>query len=140
MKRYLLILTALVSLIACEPRIELDESQWENKAEITNMFIYRMQVDEVELSDGTKTKGVKKVTVSTKYEVDSDAATVTITLPADVDRSALSCYIYHTGESITPLENAPVPGELSDWSSNSYKFRVNTVGAEYKDWTINIIE
>ncbi|TKG95464.1 hypothetical protein EYV94_08460 [Puteibacter caeruleilacunae] len=138
MKKYLIFLFAVLSFVACEPRIDLDESQWENNAEITDMFVYRLQVDQVELKDATD--GVKKVTVSTNYEVDSEAATVTITIPADVDRSALSCYIYHTGESITPLEDSPKPGVLMDWSANTYKYRVNTAGKEFKDWTINIVE
>lgn len=138
MKKIILYMMVLFAVVACEPRIGLDETQWDMSAEITDMFIYRLQQDEIELADGSKVMGTKKVTVSSGYEVDSENATVEITLKPETDRTALSCYIYHTGKSVEPVDGTPTPGILADWSASSYKFRIYQADGEFKEWTVTI--
>lgn len=138
MKRIILFVFTALCMFACEPRVEMDRAQWELEAEITNAFIYTWEQKEVELPDGTKIMATTKVTVSSDYDVDSENATIEITLKDGVDRTALSAYFYHTGKEIKPLDNAPALGELKNWSANTYKYRVLTEGELYKDWTINI--
>ncbi|MCT4648514.1 MAG: hypothetical protein N4A74_26235 [Carboxylicivirga sp.] len=138
MKKIIFLTIAVLGLIACEPRIEMDRSQWDLEAEITDVFVYTWQQDEVTLPDGSKVMGTKKVTVSSAYDVDSENATITITLKDGTERSQLSAYFYHTGKAIEPLDNSPKLGELADWSSDTYKYRVVTEGKLYKDWVVTI--
>lgn len=138
MKNLSILIGILLAITSCDPRVEMDFSQWEMEAEITDVFIYMLQQDNVDLPDDTSVDGTKKVTVSESYDVDSGAATVTMTLKEGTDRSKLSIYIYHTGNGIVPLENSPEPGVLADWSSNTYKYRVTTESDLSKDWTFII--
>jgi hypothetical protein len=140
MKKNIFYFTLLLTLFSCEPRVKLDEAQWDLEAEISDIFMYTWQQSEVTLSDGTKVVDTKKVTVSSAYDVDSDNAIITLTVPLNVDRSSVSCYFYYTGESIEPLDESPELVKLLNWSGNSYKYRVNTAGEFFKDWTVNIVQ
>ncbi|MCT4591262.1 MAG: hypothetical protein N4A71_25815 [Carboxylicivirga sp.] len=138
MKEYIIFIIAMVAFVACEPRIDLDKGQWDMEAEITDVFVYTLEQSEITLPDGSKVMGTTKVTVSSAYDVDSENATITITLKDGTERSQLSAYFYHTGKAIEPLDNSPKLGELADWSSDTYKYRVVTEGKLYKDWVVTI--
>ncbi|MCT4643690.1 MAG: hypothetical protein N4A74_01790, partial [Carboxylicivirga sp.] len=99
MKEYIIFIIAMVAFVACEPRIDLDKGQWDMEAEITDVFVYTLEQSEITLPDGSKVMGTTKVTVSSAYDVDSENATITITLKDGTERSQLSAYFYHTGKA-----------------------------------------
>jgi len=47
--------------------------------------------------------------------------------------------IYHNGLRVEPIDNAPKPGVISDYSSKVFKYRIHSADGKHKDWTIEIV-
>lgn len=139
--RNILFLIILV-LASCGQRIELDEAQWEKDgklhADITSgTYFFKWQVDDVKLNEDTK--GVKRISVTDKSDVDTDNLTNTVTLKAGTDLTQIACYIYHNGVKVEPQDDTPAAGVISDFSKKTFTYRIYSVNGKYKDWTINLV-
>ena len=124
---------------SCEPRIKMDEGQWGTHAEITSgVFLYQWIVDDIVLSEG-EVEGAKRVSVTDDSIVDEDNFTVTTTVETGTDLTKVACYIYHNGNRVEPLNGAPKPGKVDDYSAKEFKYRIHSADGKYKDWTIEIV-
>ena len=139
-KRYqgfLLLAVIAITALSCEPRIDFDDGQWGIHADITSgAFFFVWTVEDIQLND--MATGSKRTSVTASSDVDVDAMKNTVTIKPDYDLSKMAMYIYHNGSSIEPLNGAPTPGVISDYSAKEYVYRIHSANGEYKDWTITI--
>jgi hypothetical protein len=139
-KRYQgFLLLAIIAIIAlsCEPRIDFDDGQWGIHADITSgAYFFVWTTEDIQLND--MVTGTKKTSVTESSTVDLDALKNTVKIKADYDISKMAMYIYHNGSNIEPLNGAPTPGVISDYSAKKYVYRIHSTNGEYKDWTIII--
>ena len=132
-------LLALV-LCSCEPRIDLDNGQWGDNAVITDVLLFTLREQEHQLqeyyeNDETAT-GVQRQFLSTTSAIDAGAASVTVTVPANVDLTNVGLVIRHKAVKIEPQGSAPKAGFLEDFSNGPYTYRVVSADGTERDWTI----
>ncbi len=136
----------LASLYSCEPRIEMDMSQWGDNAIINNVQLFKLETkDGVKLEeyyvDETTVTGTRQITVSSGTAVvDEETFTVTVTLKAGETFTGIGFLIYHYGTKVEPLNGAPVAGIINDLSAASFTYRVYSADGTTHDWTINIVQ
>ena len=139
-KRYqgfLLLAIIAITALSCEPRIDFDDGQWGIHADITSgAFFFVWTTEDIQLND--MATGTKRTSVTESSTVDLDAMKNTVKIKPDYDISKMAMYIYHNGSKIEPLNGAPTPGVISDYSAKEYVYRVHSANGEYKDWTIII--
>ncbi len=145
MKSGLLILI-LVVLSACEPRIEMDMSQWGDNAFINNVQVFKLETkDGVKLEeyyvDETTVTGTRRVVISEgNAAIDKENYTVTVTLGAGESFEHIGLLIYHYGTKVEPLNDAPIAGIINDLSAGSFTYRVHSADGTVHDWLINIVQ
>ena len=141
-KRYqgfLILAVIAITALSCEPRIDFDDGQWGIHAEITSgAYFFVWTTEDVQLNDIAT--GSKRTSVTASSAVDEVAMKNTVTIKPDYDISKMAMYIYHNGSNIEPLNGAPTPGVISDYSAKEYVYRIHSANGEYKDWTITIVQ
>ncbi|TKG97413.1 hypothetical protein EYV94_03010 [Puteibacter caeruleilacunae] len=140
MKKLIILFVLAVVAFSCDQRVDLDEGQWGTHADVTSgIFLFQWKLGDVELAEGD-VEGAKRESVTDDSSVDVEALTVTTTVKAGTDLTKVACYIYHDGEKVEPLNGAPVPGVISDYSAKEFKYRVFSADGKTKDWTLKIVE
>ena len=141
-----LICLAVLAMLSCEPRIELDLGRWGDKAFITNVELFKLERDdaaelvEYYLNDELVT-GVRKIVISQGISIiDNENHVATVKLKAGNSLTEAGILLYHSGTFIQPQHNAPKAGIVSDLSAGSFVYRVNSADGSYHDWTINITQ
>lgn len=144
-KLVIIFLTMLV-ISSCEPRIELELGKWGDKAFITNVELFKLEIDdEAELveyyMDDQLITGVRKIVISQGLSIiDNENHVATVRLKAGNTLTEAGILLYHSGTFIEPQQNSPKAGIVSDLSAGSFVYRVNSADGSYHDWTINITE
>lgn len=134
----------LVSLYACEPRIEMDMSQWGDTSNINNVQLFKLETqDGVKLEeyyvDETTVTGTRRVIVSSgTAAIDDVAKTATVSLKAGETLTGIGFLIYHYGTKVEPINGAPVAGITNDLSNGPFTYRVYSADGSQTDWTISI--
>ncbi len=148
MKRYKKLLTgtfALITLLfySCEPRIEMDMAQWGDHAVITDVQLFYLLEEEHELQeyyeDGETTTGIRRQFYSINPSIDEDAATVNVEVSDETDLTNAGLIIRHEALKIEPVDGAPTPGFLNDFSGGPYTYRVISADGTERDWTISFV-
>lgn len=140
MKNLIYIITSLL-LLSCEPRIDLDVTQFGDHAYITNIQVFTLDEEEHELQEayetGETTTGIRRNILSTTTTVDSLQATAVTSVPAGTDLTNVGIIFNHRAQRIEPLGSAPVAGFLDDFSSGPYQYRVHSTDGTERDWTVS---
>jgi len=141
----------LISIAAlgwsCKPRIDLDLSQWGDRAFVTNIQLFAKEVlgdfklAEYYENDGQLTTGVRRVIMAgTQADVDRENATVTLRIPPGNDLAETGFLITHTSARVEPLNGAPKGGELADLRGGTFTYRLYSADGTAREWTIIIVE
>lgn len=132
---------------SCQPRIDLDLSQWGDRAVVTNIQLFAkevrgdFQLAEYYENDGQLTTGVRRVIMTgTQADVDRENATVTLRIPPRNDLAEAGFLITHTSARVEPLDGAPKGGELADLSGGTFKYRLYSADGTTREWTITVVE
>ena len=135
---------ALVAFSSCDPRIEIDESQWGNNSELINVLLFVYEFEDHELQEfretGELTPGVRKVVRSTNLTIDLVNGTATVDLAEGfslVD-DVVVLAVEHNGTNVVPMNNAPIMGLPADLTTGPYTYRINSLDGNFTDWTITI--
>jgi len=139
--KYFLSIFILSSLVSCEPRIELDLTQWGDHASINNVQVFTLQVDNQQLQEfytsGELTPSIRRLVVSTGIAViDPVALTATVKVPVSVDITRVGIIFYHQAEKIEPLNGSPKAGIIADFSAKSFSYKLTSADGTTHDWTI----
>ncbi|MBD8489502.1 hypothetical protein IFO69_12170 [Echinicola sp. CAU 1574] len=138
MKKLVVLFVMAIMMASCGQRIELDEGQWGTHADITSgVFFYKWELNDITLAEGD-VEGARRDDITVSTEVDVNSLRVVSTVGADEDLSKMACYIYHDGVKVEPLNGAPTPGVVSDYSAGEFTYRIHSANGEFKDWTVNI--
>lgn len=139
MKKILILIAISIIAFSCGQRIELDEGQWGTFADVTSggIVLFQWKLDNVTLAEGS-VQGAKSESITVSTTVDATTLTVTTKVKTGVDLTKAACYIYYNGVRIEPLDGAPVPGVVSDYSKMTFKYRIHSADGAYKDWTLKI--
>ena len=128
-------------MIACEPRIGLDEGQWGDHAYITSVIPFKLEEEEHQLQEyyenGVLTPGIRRIYVNATCSIDNTGFNVAVKVPSGTDLTNIGLIIMHEGKRIEPLNGAPIPGYLSDFSNRNYTYRVISADGTKRDWTIS---
>jgi hypothetical protein len=144
--QFAFIFLLMASLYSCDPRIEMDMSQWGDNAFINNVQLFKLETkDGVKLEeyyvDETTVTGTRQVIVSSGTAViDEENYTVTVTLKATETFTGIGFLIYHYGTKVEPLNGAPVAGIINDLSAGSFTYRVYSADGTTHDWLITIVQ
>lgn len=136
------LLVVLVSLCSCEPRIEMDMSQWGDTSIIENVQLFKLETrDGVKLEeyyvDETTVTGTRRVIVSNgSAAIDEESNTATVTLKSGETFTGIGFLITHRGTTVEPLNGAPVAGIINDLSTGPFTYRVHSADGSFTDWTI----
>ena len=137
-------LPMVLILSACEPRIDLDAGQWGDKAFLTNVQIFRLDMDEdaklVEWHNNDDPMiGVRRIIVSNGNAViDKDNFRATVQLKAGESLVGAGFIFYHYGTLIEPQGDAPRAGIPNDLSTMNFTYRVYSADGSQHDWTVII--
>jgi hypothetical protein len=138
----------IVIISSCQPRIELDMTQWGNNAYITNVQLFKLEIrDDFQLSewytdDGQiPVTGVRRlITSQGNAVVDDENFSVTVQLRNGENIRETGLMIYHYGTLVEPLFGAPQPGIINDLSEGLFTYRIHSADGNYNDWIINIVQ
>ncbi len=141
MKKIFILIVISVLAFSCGQRIELDEGQWGTHADITSggIVLFQWTLGSVTLAEGS-VQGAKSESITLSTTVDVNTLTVTTKVKTGVDLTKAACYIYYNGVRIEPLNGAPVPGVVSDYSKLDFKYRIYSADKVYKDWSLKITQ
>jgi len=140
----LVILFLIVNIFSsCQPRVEMDMTQWGDHAFIDNVRIFNLKAENHNLqeyyTDGQVTPARQRVYVSVGNAViDAKAYTATIQLTAGTDLTKVGIEFYHQGTKIEPLNNAPIAGILGNFTAKQFVYRVYSADGTIHDWTVII--
>lgn len=142
----ILYLLPLLALVACEPRVDMDMSQWGDHAYIDNVEIVKLDIDdEAKLAEYYQNEtpiavtGVRQILISQgKSQIDSLDYVATVKLKDGEGLKYAAVKIYHKGTHVTPLKNTPKAGIVADLSKGELKYRLMSADGSKHDWTIKI--
>ena len=140
----ILAFATIVIISACEPRIDLDAGQWGDKAILTNVQIFKLEINEdaklVEWHDNDDPMtGVRRMIISVgTAAIDKDNFTATVTVKAGEDLAGTGFIFYHYGTLIEPQGDAPKGGIPGDLSARTFTYRVHSADGSQHDWTVII--
>ena len=89
--------------------------------------------------NGETTTGIRRKFYSINTSIDEDAATVKVEVSNETDLSNAGLIIRHEAVKIEPVDGAPTPGFLSDFSGGPYTYRVISADGTERDWTISFV-
>lgn len=145
-KSIVFLFVILVTLISCEPRVEMDMAQWGDQAFITNVEVLKLDIDDqAKLQEYYQSQTLLTVTgariliiSSGSAVVNNDAFTVKVKInPAElVNLSNAGIRIYHKGSLVEPVGSTPKAGVVADLSSKKLVYRVYSPDGSKHDWNI----
>ena len=144
MKKFVPFLVAVLAISSCEPRIDLDYKQWGDKAYLTNVQIFKLDMnEEAKLVEWYRNEdpmtGVRRIIISAGNAViDKDNFTATVTLKSGESLVGAGLIFYFTGTRIEPQGNSPRAGIPNDLSAESFTYTVHSADGTTHDWLINI--
>ena len=129
---------------SCGPRIELDEGAWGDKAFLTNVQIFKLDINEnVHLVEWANNQdpmtGVRKLIISQgNATIDNTNFKATVKLTAGASLVGTGFMFFHSGTLIEPIGGAPKAGIANDLSAKNFTYRVHSADGSQHDWTIII--
>lgn len=139
------IIACSIFLFACEPRIEMDMSQWGDHAYIDNVEVIKLETDdEVKLQEFYQnetpltTTGVRLITISQGTAIDSTNFVATVKLKAGEDLKYAGFRFYHKGTLVEPINGSPKAGIVADLTAREFTYRVSSADGSKHDWTLRI--
>lgn len=141
--KYFLSSLFLIVLVSCQPRIDLDLTQWGDHAFLNNVQVFTLQVDSQKLQEYYTSKiltpSIRRVVVSTGNAViDPIAYTATVKVPVTVDITRAGIIFYHQAQKIEPNNVSPIAGIISDLTAKNFSYKVTSADGTTHDWTIII--
>ena len=146
MKNIFFAIIACLTLLSCQPRIEMDMGQWGDQALITNVDIVKLEInDEAKLQEyynnetPIATIGVRNIVISDgTAQIDNGGYVAKVKLKSGetLDYSALR--IYHKGTMVTPINDSPKAGIITNLNARTFTYRVSSADGTKHDWTIII--
>jgi hypothetical protein len=144
MKKILILLAITGVITSCEPRIDLDYTQWGDKAFLTNVQIFKVDTDDqAKLVEWYKNEdpmtGVRRIVISNGNAlIDRENFTATVQLKAGESLVGAGLVFYYTGTKIEPQGGAPRAGIPNDLSAESFTYTVHSADGSKHDWQIVI--
>jgi len=131
-------------LVSCDPRIEMDMSQWGDHAILTNVQIFKFEINEdiniyeTEVGIGDDMVGVRKTVISGDVVVDEENYIATVSLNEGESLESAAFIFYHEAVKIEPIGDSPKAGHVSDLSEKYFQYRLFSADGTTRDWTIII--
>jgi hypothetical protein len=144
MKKSVVIIFFLISVFSsCKPGVEMDLSQWGDKAMIDNIQIFNILIQDQQLQEyytsGVLTPASRRTYVSVGNAViDRVNFTATVRVPATVDLKKVGIEFFHTAVKIEPLNDAPIAGIIKDFSARQFVYKLYSANGVTRDWKIII--
>ena len=146
MKKYIIFIASFILFLSCEPRIEMDMSQWGDHAYIDNVEIIKLETDdEAKLQEYYTNEtplavtGVRHIIITNgTAKIDSVNFVATVKLKAGENLQYAGFKIYHKGTKVEPVNGSPKAGIVSDLSAKSFTYRLKSADKSQHDWTIII--
>lgn len=146
MKNTVLLAVMFILCISCEPRINMDMTQWGDHAYIDNVELVKLEIDdEAKLQEyyqnGTPlaVTGVRNIIISDgTARIDSVNFVATVKLKAGEKLKYAGFRIYHKGTLVEPINNSPKAGIVSDLSTKEFSYRLSSADGSKHDWKIVI--
>lgn len=109
-------LMSLFMLSACmKPRVELDDTQWGDNANITTAQLFKYDEVKNQLGYGEVVTGYQTTGITTTSNVvDKGQATVRIVAVKGTDLTKVGIRFTHFAKTIEPMNGAPVAGIIAD--------------------------
>ncbi|MCT4587537.1 MAG: hypothetical protein N4A71_06925 [Carboxylicivirga sp.] len=130
-----------LGFIACEPRVDMDMSQWGDTAYIDDVLPFVLEEDEHTLAEWyvdstTTTTGIRRVWITHEITIDSLAAEATISLAGDIDLTKVGIAFKHQCQTVAPMGNSPKAGYINDFSNGPFKYQLRSADGTVRDWTV----
>jgi hypothetical protein len=144
MKKIITCFAIIVAMSSCEPRIDLDYKQWGDKAYLTNVQIFKLDIDEeAKLVEWYRNEdamtGVRRIIISAGNAViDKENFMATVTLKPGESLVGAGLIFFSTGTRIEPKGSAPRAGIPNDLSAESFTYTVHSADGTKHDWLITI--
>ena len=148
MKNYSLfiILITLIGFWSCDPRIEMDMSEWGDHAYMDNVEIVKLETNDSNqlweyYNNETLVTGERVITISNGTAlVDSLNATATVQLKSGESLDFAAFKIYHKSVKVEPIDNTPKAGIINDLTAREFHYRLYSADGTKRDWTIYITD
>ena len=144
MKKLIVFLLVVFLITSCEPRIDLDYKQWGDKAYLTNVQIFKLDInEEAKLVEWYRNEdpmtGVRRIIISSGNAViDKENFTATVTLKPGESLVGAGFVFFFTGTRVEPQGNSPRAGIPNDLSAESFTYTVHSADGSKHDWLIII--
>lgn len=137
---------AMLALLSCDPRVEMDMDQWGDHAYIDNVEIVKLEInDENKLQEYYQnetplaTVGVRMITISDgKSQIDSVNYVATVKLKPNETLNYAGLRIYHKGTLVEPINGSPKAGIVADLSGKEFVYRISSADGSKHDWKVVI--
>jgi len=147
MKKIILVLNIIgiiVLINACEPRIEMDMTQWGDHAYLDNVQVFKYEVDDdpvlyETMNDVGDISGYRRI-ISATATIDNENAIATVSLKGNESLTEAGLIFYHQCVKIEPLDDSPRGGMIGDLSNKLLKYRLYSADGTTRDWTIKITQ
>jgi len=145
MKKIVILISVIGLFIfnACEPRIDMDMAQWGVNASLTNVQIFKFEVDDNPSLYETRNNigeisGYRRIIISKRAVIDEDNSTATIALKGNETLNEAGFIFYHRSIKIAPIDDAPRGGMIGDLTGRILKYKLYSADGTTRDWTIII--
>lgn len=120
-------------------RVELNETQWGDNANITSVVLFKYEEITNQLGYDEPVTGYQNVAVPTPTNiVDKAKSTVTLQAEKGTDLKKIGIRFSHFAKLIEPMNGAPVAGVISDFSQGPFQYRLTSADGTIRDWTIDV--
>lgn len=145
MKKIFYIIASLM-LFSCQPRVDMDMSEWGDHAYIDNVEIVKLDIDdEAKLAEYYQNEtpiavtGVRSIVISEgKSLIDSLNYVATVRLKTGEELKYTALRIYHKGVMVIPLDDSPRAGIVADLSKKEFSYRLESADGSKHNWRILI--
>ena len=133
-------LILLLAFSSCmKPRVELDDTQWGDNANITAAVLFKYEEVKNQLGYNEPVTGYQNVSIATPSNVvDKSQATVRIVAAKGTDLTKIGIRFSHFAKSIEPINGAPAAGIIADFSRGEFTYRLHSADGTDRDWKILI--
>lgn len=126
----------LITLSCTKPRIDLEDHIYGDKAVITAVNVVKLNEVTNQLNYNEPVTGVQSVSVTSSSTVDKENFKAHIIVNAGTDLTKVAIQISNYAKRVEPVNGAPTPGYIRDFSKGPYVYRLHSADGTVRDWTL----